>query len=389
MRKKLYLALMASMALSIVGCGANEAKADTKVEKDTTVEVTEDDTAEAGLLDPDTDYVFGTATLSYSDFYAGDVSSVDFYDAVASATTGKSEIFPNMVTDFVDEETNADGYHITGVKNVNVAVPKDQVEDYKAINDSFVESEGDAPAQYKVVTVANGEAQYSQTNFAIADTVTDTDAELHTGTVWGDYEIDILETSTSYIKNTREDGDFKIDGNIQGIILETESGLKVGMEYLQSVWVQPYEISFNVASDNTHNQRMTFDNLDELSKLENETVTKVTFINQNDVYVYELDGVYVKPIYKDAKATAKVDENAKSIALSDVPADLKNPTVTATYIVGEGREAVRTVVSDAVSLSDTVEMDDKALEEAKAAGDGIYTIVVSSDNYADIAVEIK
>ena len=294
-----------------------------------------------------------------------------------------------MVTDFVEEQTNAYGYHITGVKNVNVAVPADQVEDYKAINDSFVETEGDAPAQYKVVTVVNGEATYSQTNFAVADTVIDADAELHTGTVWGDYEIDILETSTSYIKNTREDGDFKIDGNIQGIILETESGLKVGMEYLQSVWVQPYEISFNVASDNTHNQRMTFDNLDELSKLENETVTRVTFINQNDAYVYELDGVFVKPIYKDTKASAKVDENAKTITLSDVPTDLENPAVTATYIVGEGREAVRTVVCDAVSFADSVEMDDKALSEAKAAGDGIYTIVVSSDNYADIAVEIK
>ncbi len=388
MRKNLYLALMAAMALSVVGCGAKEAETDIEEVQDVQEEETQK-TEESSLLDPDTDYVFGTATLSYSEFYAGDVSSVDSYDAVSSATTGKSEIFPNMVTDFVDEQTNADGYHITGVKNVNVAVPADQVEDYKAINDSFVETEGDAPAQYKVVTVANGEAQYSQTNFAVADTVIDAEAELHTGTVWGDYEIDILETSTSYIKNTREDGDFKIDGNIQGIILETESGLKVGMEYLQSVWVQPYEISFNVASDNTHNQRMTFDNLDELSKLENETVTRVTFINQNDAYVYELDGVFVKPVYKDAKATAKVDENAKTITLSDVPSDLENPAVTATYIVGEGREAVRTVVCDAVSLADTVEMDDKALSEAKAAGEGIYAIVVSSDNYADIAVEIK
>ncbi|SFO17133.1 hypothetical protein SAMN04487831_11073 [Pseudobutyrivibrio sp. UC1225] len=380
MRKKMYLSLMSFMALGLIGCGAKEAAVDTE-----NVEVAEEETVQMnGLLDPDTAYVFGTATLSYAEFYSGDVSSVDSYDAVASATTGKSEIFPNMVTDFVDETTNADGYHITGVKNVNVAVPADQVDAYKAINDSFVEADAE-PEQYKVVTVEDGKATYSETNFAVADTVTDADAQLLTGTVWGDYEIDILETSTSYIKNTREDGDFKIDGNIQGIILETESGLKVGMEYLQSVWVQPYEISFNVASDNTHNQRMTFDNLDELSKLEKETVTKVTFINQNDAYVYELDGVYVKPVYKDAKATAVVDEKAETITLSDVPADLENPTVTATYVVGEGREAIRTEVCSA-AVADSVQMDSAALKEAKAAGEGSYTIVISSDNYANIAV---
>lgn len=382
MKKKIYLSLMSMMALGLIGCGSKEAA----VEPEKVEVAEEEETVQmSGLLDPDTEYVFGTATLSYAEFYSGDVSSVDSYDAVSSATTGKSEIFPNMVTDFVDETTNADGYHITGVKNVNVAVPADQVEDYKAINDSFVEAEGDAPEQYKVVSVADGKATYSETNFAVANTVTDADAQLLTGTVWGDYEIDILETSTSYIKNTREDGDFKIDGNIQGIILETESGLKVGMEYLQSVWVQPYEISFNVASDNTHNQRMTFDNLDELSKLENETVTKVTFINQNDTYVYELDGVFVKPVYKDAKATAVVDEKAETITLSDVPADLENPTVTATYVVGEGREAIRTVVCE-TAAADSVQMDSAALKEAKAAGEGSYTIVISSDNYANIAV---
>ena len=380
MRKKMYLSLMSFMALGLIGCGAKEAAVDTE-----SVEVAEEETVQMnGLLDPNTEYVFGTATLSYAEFYSGDVSSVDSYDAVASATTGKSEIFQNMVTDFVDETTNADGYHITGVKNVNVAVPADQVDAYKAINDSFVEADVE-PEQYKVVTVEDGKAKYSETNFAVADTVTDADAQLLTGTVWGDYEIDILETSTSYIKNTREDGDFKIDGNIQGIILETESGLKVGMEYLQSVWVQPYEISFNVASDNTHNQRMTFDNLDELSKLEKETVTKVTFINQNDTYVYELDGVYVKPVYKDAKATAVVDEKAETITLSDVPEDFENPTVTATYVVGEGREAIRTEVCSA-AVADSVQMDSAALKEAKAAGEGSYTIVISSDNYANIAV---
>lgn len=71
-----------------------------------------------------------------------------------------------------------------------------------------------------------------------------------------------------------------------------------------------------------------------------------------------------------------------------MPADLENPTVTATYVVGEGREAIRTVVCEAAA-ADSVQMDSAALKEAKAAGEGSYTIVISSDNYANIAVVVE
>ena len=256
MKRKVIALICASMTVCAIGCG----KTSDEAVKETVTET---------VKEPE--YVYGTATLSYG----------EFYDGVSSATTGKYEIFPNMDTDFVDEETNADGYHIKGIKNVNVAVPADSVDDYKAINDTFVES-SEEPSQYKVVTIEDGKAVYSETKLNVVDTVTDADVELLTGTIWGDYELDVIENSTSYIKNTREDGDFKIDSNIQGIILETESGLKAGMEYLQSVWVQPYEISFNISADNSHNTHVSYDNLAELDKLENETVTSITFINQND-----------------------------------------------------------------------------------------------------------
>ncbi|SDB19239.1 hypothetical protein SAMN02910298_00874 [Pseudobutyrivibrio sp. YE44] len=385
MRRKALALLLSAMAVSMVGCGT---KNTSEVQKEESVEVAEEKVESSSALDPNVEYVFGTATLSYAEFYSGDVSSTDSFDAVTSATTGKSEIFPNQETDFVDETTNADGYHITGVKNVNVAVPADQVEEYAKLNESFVKNEGEEPKQFKVVSIEDGVATYSATNFEVADTVTDADAQLETGVFWGDYQLDVIETSTSYIKNTREDGDFKIDGNIQGIILETKSGLKVGMEHLQSIWVQPYEIAFNISADNSHNPRMVFDNLPELDKLEKEEIVSVTFINQNDSYVYTFDGVYVKPVYKDAKVTGKVDESSNSMALENVPTDLGNPKVTVTYTVGEGREAVRTVVYEG-DYADKVEFDKDAFSEAKAAGEGTYSAAVSSDNYADLSVEVK
>lgn len=150
----------------------------------------------------------------------------------------------NMATDFVDETANADGYHITGVKNVNVAVPADKLDAYQAANDTFVVSEGEAPAQYKTVTMENGQPVYSATQFNIADTVTNATAEPQTGTNWGDYRINVTDGATVYLRNPREDEGFDIGGGIQGILLETDSGLIVGMEHLQSIWVQPYEVSF-------------------------------------------------------------------------------------------------------------------------------------------------
>ena len=204
-----------------------------------------------------------------------------------------------------------------------------------------------------------------------------------------DYQLDIIENSTSYLKNTREDGDFAIDSNVQGVILETESGLKVGMEYLQSVWVQPYEISFNISADNTHNTHVSYDNLTELDKLENQVIKYVTFINQNDTYVYEFDGIYIKPVFRDADVTAEVKESEETVAISNIPEGLENANVTVTYIVGEGRESVRTVVYEGV-FDESIALDGNALKEAKQSGkEGSYTVVISSDNYANIAAKVK
>ena len=132
--------------------------------------------------------------------------------------------------------------------------------------------------------------------------------EVVTDSHWGDYQINILETSTAYIRNTREDEGFAVNSNVQGIIVETESGLKVGMEHLQSIWVQPYEISWNVSVDNTHNDELVYDNIPELDKLMGEKVVKVTYINTNDAYEFVFDGAYLPIKFPSSLAV----ENARS-----------------------------------------------------------------------------
>ncbi len=417
MKKKVLAAVLAVSTVVMAGCGSevqNEAvnneggetvSAEASVEESAaeesaaedsssdaqaTAEISDEAVPMAAALDPNTEYVFGTATLTYAEFYEGDVSSTDSYDVVSSATAKKYEIFPNMSTDFVDETTNADGYNILGVKNVNVAIPADQADAYAKINDSFVKAD-EEPSQYKIVTVEGDKAEYSATVLNVTDTVTDATAELLTGTNWGDYQLNVVENSTKYIRSSREDENLPIGTDIQGVIVETADGLKVGMEHLQSIWVMPYEISFNIEADNTHNQRVKFDNLSELSKLEEKEIVSVTFINQNDAYVYNFEPVYVKPVYRDIKVTGTIDDKEGTLTLSEVPEGLENPQIKAVYIVGKGHDSVKTDLCDAALEGETVEIDGAALTEAKStqAEEGRYSIAISSDNYADIAVTVE
>lgn len=125
----------------------------------------------------------------------------------------------------------------------------------------------------EVDTITGAKAVYSATNFNVEETVTDASAELQTGSTWGDYQINVTENSTALIRNNRSDEGWAVNANVQGIILETESGLKVGMEYLQSIWVQPWEVSFNVTEESTNNSHIAvWDNLPELAKLVGEDV---------------------------------------------------------------------------------------------------------------------
>ena len=259
------------------------------------------------------DLVYGTAALTYAEFYSGDVSSVEGIDAVSSATTGKSGSFPNVWTDFVDEETNKEGYHILGVQNVNIALSAADVDAYKALNPTFAES-SEVPVQYKTVTIENGKAVYSATQLNVAATVEDAELEVVTDSHWGDYQVNVLETTTKYIRNTRQDEGFSVASGIQGIIVETASGLKVGMEHLASIWIQPWEISWNVTVDNRGNSEIAYDNTAELDKLMGETITKITFLNQNDSYVYQFAGAYLPIKFPSSLSAADADSAALTSA---------------------------------------------------------------------------
>ena len=255
--------------------------------------------------------LYGTSNLTYKEFYSGDVSSTDNFDVVTTATTLKAKVLSNAWTDYNEETTpDADGYHILGVSNVNVAVDSDLYVEASILKNSGKELTGayeeasditlnenpaEAPAQYKTL---KSDGSYVS-NAKIIDTVTDATASLATASTWGEYEIEVKENSTKYLRNSREDT-FPVGSTIQGIILETTDGYKVGLEHLSNIWVQPYKLAFNVNNEAATMGIAKSDNTAEFKKLVNKTIQKITYLTPDGNYVYAFtDGAFVKPAYAE------------------------------------------------------------------------------------------
>ena len=234
--------------------------------------------------------IYGTSNLTYKEFYSGDVSSTDSFDVVTTASTSKYSVLSNAWTDYEEESAEAaGGYHVKGVANVNVAVDSDLYVESTILKDAnkelskayeeasditLNENPTQVPSQYKILQ-ENG--SYVSNNKTVA-TVTDAVPTLTTGSTWGEYEIDVVETSTKYLRNSRQDEGFPVNSTIQGIILETTEGYKVGLEHLSNIWVQPYKLSFNVANEAATMGIAKSDNTAEFAKLVNKTINKITYV---------------------------------------------------------------------------------------------------------------
>ena len=340
--------------------------------------------------------IYGTSNLTYKEFYSGDVSSTDSFDVVTTASTSKYSVLSNAWTDYKKESAEAaGGYHVKGVANVNVAVDSDLYVESTILKDAnkelskayeeasditLNENPTQVPSQYKILQ-ENG--SYVSNNKTVA-TVTDAVPTLTTGSTWGEYEIDVVETSTKYLRNSRQDEGFPVNSTIQGIILETTEGYKVGLEHLSNIWVQPYKLSFNVANEAATMGIAKSDNTAEFAKLVNKTINKITYVTPEGNYVYTFaDGIFIKPAYSE-EISGTFSDDMKSFTLNQLPT-VKNGTLTVTYTVGAGHmKTPYTLYSGAIAKS--VSLDLNAIP-SDAEG-GTYSVAISCDNYADIHVAI-
>lgn len=340
--------------------------------------------------------IYGTSNLTYKEFYSGDVSSTDSFDVVTTASTSKYSVLSNAWTDYEKESAEAaGGYHVKGVANVNVAVDSDLYIESAILKDAnkelskayeeasditLNENPAQAPSQYKTL---QKDGSYVSNSNTVA-TVTDASTTLATASTWGEYEISVTEKSTKYLRTTRSDEGFSINSTIQGIILETTDGYKVGLEHLANIWVQPYKLSFNVNNEAGTTGIAKSDNTAEFKKLVNKTINKITYVTPEGNYVYTFaDGIFVKPAYSE-EISGTFSNDMKSFTLNQIPA-VKNGTLTVTYTVGTGRQKVPyTLYSGPIQKN--VPLDLSTIP-ADAEG-GSYSVDISSDDYANISVAI-
>ena len=324
---------------------------------------------------------YGKTTLSYTDFYKSGSFDSTVYDSVTSATTKKNQLFANADATTPDEN----GYKINGVKNVSVKVgDKDYVEAKileaagelpsdgvyaKAAGIVLNESPSDEVVQYKVLSSSGSYGKW-QIADAAQTKVTDATATLETSSRWGDYVIKVNETSTKYLRNSRE-GDFAVAANVQGVILKTKSGKTVGLRHLQEIWVQPYELAFSKDAG-----------------LQGETITEITYIIPEGRYVYSFaNGIYVKKQAADAmkQAVTASFENKNTVKVTGLD-KFKNPKVSVYYVTGSGRNSKTTYMAEETAV--TIGEDGSAAvtfaDEKVAQAGKEYTIKVTSDDYTDL-----
>ena len=320
--------------------------------------------------------LYGTATLTYEEFYAGDAENRK-YDTVTSATTRKGTAFGNA--DVQNQTEN--GYEIAGVKKVNVATDAKIFVEAQILSAAselpekgvYAEAAGitlgriptTEPGQYKTL---KADGTYSATKFNVQATVTDAEATLNTSSHWGDYEIDVKENSTKYLRNTRNDADFEVNSGIQGMILETTDGGKYGMRHMSEMWLQVYEVAF--AKD---------------AGLAGKTVNKIIYIMADGAYVYEFaNGIYIKPQATETMAVSPEFADSIHIKLANLD-KYKNPKVSVFYTTGVGHASKTTYLAQDVAAANGVVTLDSTVARPE---NETYTVKVSSDDYADVSVQL-
>ncbi|SFO17151.1 hypothetical protein SAMN04487831_11074 [Pseudobutyrivibrio sp. UC1225] len=321
--------------------------------------------------------LYGTYEASYTDLYRGQTSAPE-YDAVSSATKGKSNLFTSTnVSDVTD-----DGYQIYGLKNANVAVSK---EDYvkASILDSADKLDNDSYANLLKITLNENNdipsyylpydgSEFKNAVIRKSISVNDAEGELRYYTRYGTYQLEVLEPTTSYLRRTRDNDIYAINNSVHGAILRgTDSNgnpISMGVRHLKELWVSTYEIAFSPDT----NSAVSF---------EGGYITSVDYLTASDVFSFKFETpVKVKATYdSSALSTFFNENNNKELIISGIDTVLQNTTLSLSY--REGRQSVTVVDKAPVTAVNGVikyTVEDELIPEKS------YTVTLVNDEYADI-----
>ena len=246
-------------------------------------------------------YVYGTANLSYADFYYGELNDVKedaeinldvedkaasyresgMYDAVSSATTNKYKSF--FSSTYSEDNTNGQGGSIIGMKDVNIAVPTSLYENAKkAISDkkecsnklleiiSSMKLSDTTPSEYKIL---NGDGTLTAMKSDVTEDTSDT-LTIKTQSSYGQYEVDPVTSENSPLSK------LSAKDSLLGIIVEDKDGNKYGMEHLENIWVGG-KFAFAVTDGFKEKHGNTID-YKRHESLQGKTIKKVTYLVKDD-----------------------------------------------------------------------------------------------------------
>lgn len=321
--------------------------------------------------------LYGTYEASYTDLYRGQTSAPE-YDAVSSATKGKSKLFTSTNV----SEVTDDGYQIYGLKNANVAISK---EDYikasilgsanKLDNNSYanllkitLNENNDIPSYY----LPYDGSEFKNAVIRKSISVNDAEGALRYYTRYGTYQLEVLEPTTSYLRRTRDNDIYAINNSVHGAILRgTDANgnpISMGVRHLKELWVSTYEIAFSPDT----NSAVSF---------EGGSITSVDYLTASDVYSFKFETpVKVKATYdSSALSTFFNENNNKELIISGIDTVLQNTTLSLSY--REGRQSVTVVDKAPVTVVNGVikyTVEDELIPEKS------YTVTLVNDEYADI-----
>lgn len=343
-------------------------------------------------------YVYGTANLSYADFYYGELNDVKedaeinldvedkaasyrergMYDAVSSATTNKYKSF--FSSTYSEDNTNGQGGSIIGMKDVNIAVPtslyenaKKAISDKKECSNKLLEIinsmtlSDTTPSEYKIL---NGDGTLTAMKSDVTEDTSDT-FTIKTQSSYGQYEVDPVTSENSPLSK------LSAKDSLLGIIVEDKDGNKYGMEHLENIWVGG-KFAFAVTDGFKEKHGNTID-YKRHESLQGKTIKKVTYLVKDGADIVINTNLKCKTLAVSDSIKATANDNFKdgatvSVDTTAVPSG-SNYTLSS---VSMGK-TVLTEGADYTYANNTL-----TIKATDHTGVGSYSMVFTDNTYSDI-----
>ena len=343
-------------------------------------------------------YVYGTANLSYADFYYGELNDVKedaeinldvedkaasyresgMYDAVSSATTNKYKSF--FSSTYSEDNTNGQGGSIIGMKDVNIAVPTSLYENAKkAISDkkecsnklleiiSSMKLSDTTPSEYKIL---NGDGTLTAMKSDVTEDTSDT-LTIKTQSSYGQYEVDPVTSENSPLSK------LSAKDSLLGIIVEDKDGNKYGMEHLENIWVGG-KFAFAVTDGFKEKHGNTID-YKRHESLQGKTIKKVTYLVKDDADIVINTDLKCKTLAGSDSIKATANDNFKDGATVSV--DTTAVPSGSNYTLSSVRMG-KTVLTEGADY--TYANNTLTIKATDNTGVGSYSMVFTDDTYSDI-----